>query len=103
MRFIRWEAHWVHVGNGVVDVLHDGCPRWPTGRENYSWPACYVGAVAQEEEEPDWLEMIESLEPGTYLIITSIVERSYAPDDPEVAHVWRKISPSDWTAGEGQT
>jgi len=80
------EEHRVYVTEGETWVDHGGCPRWPTGWSNQSWPACYVGAVAEGEEEPSWQELIDSLEPGVHLITTVVVERPYAPDDPLVTH-----------------
>ena len=83
------EEHRVYVTEGETWVDHGGCPRWPQG-EDCSWLACYVGAVAEGEEEPGWQELIDSLEPGVHLITTVIAQRPYTPDDPLVTHTVEK-------------
>ena len=86
----RHEEHRVYVTEGETWVDHSGCPRLPTGWRNYTWPACYVGTVAEGGEEPSWQELIGTLEPGVSLIATVVVERSHAPDDPLVTHTVEK-------------
>ena len=92
------EVHWVYVGEDGADVVHDYCPQ---GQVGHGYVGCYVGAVLQWSPGPGegrqdqaWRELIDSLEPGVYLITTMVVERFYAPNDPLVIHTRELLSSS---------
>ena len=89
------EVHWVYVGKDGADVVHDHCPQGQVGHGYVV--GCYVGAVLQWSPGPGeggqdqaWRELIDSLEPGTYLITTVVIERRCLIDY-QVTHTWERI------------
>lgn len=85
---IHVEVHELLVEDDGSHISHDDCPRWPSPPEGETWPACYVGAVAEEDDDPGegiWY-FLNSLPPGRYRMVATVTTYRGREDDPVVEY-----------------